>query len=361
MVYKPTTVIGSFPDEPGEINYVIDRQLMRGINIVCDGQLRCNMNAYFANTINGFNLNNDGKPILVGEISGLKPAGLDTIITDLRAAQDHLKKNPMARTYDVELKANITGPVTLGFNAALNGKPKGEALKLYDGYYKTDKNGKPVNTRFWKDIGIAMGQVLTAYEAAEVRHIQIDEPQISAEQKSTVPLFKVALKEILAAKRNKDTKIYYHSCGNIAHVYNEIVKLPGICGLSFEFAGTPSNLEIITRESLESNDKKLLLGIIKSSEPEPDDVLMEVYKGITAGMADGSCCSPDLLKAIEPHVKQGIAVYSAAAERVGEENILQINPDCGLGGFKQLGTKATIAAVSKLRILQEIQKRISKQ
>jgi methionine synthase II (cobalamin-independent) len=358
MVYKPITVIGSFPDKPGEINYVIDRQLRHGINIVCDGQLRCDMNIYFANTIEGFDVVSE-KPVLNRKISGLKPKGLDILVSDLRMAQGRIAKNAYSKVYPVELKANLTGPVTLGFSA-VNSAPLGEeALKLYDGFYRTDKNNKVVNTRFWKDIGVAMGKIVKAYETMGVRHIQIDEPMVSANKKSTIPMLEIALAEIIGARKNRDTKFYMHSCGPIGQRYNDFVKLEGIEALSFEFAGTPSNLELISRESLESNNKKLLLGIIKSNEPEPDDVLKEVYRGVTNDMYGGRYDDPELQAVLEPHINKCLEIYYAAAKKVGEENILQINPDCGLGGFRQLGTKATIAAVAKLRILQEVQKRIS--
>jgi len=361
MAYPKTTVIGSFPDAPGDVSYVIDRQLRHGINIVCDGQLRHDMNVYFAKTITGFDVTPENKPILIGNVSGINPTGLDVLVSDLRKAQEQIARNSLSRFYSVELKANITGPVTLGFTAANNGQLGEEALKLYDGFYRTDKNDntKVVNKRFWKDIGASMGMVVQAYETMGIRHIQIDEPMVSASKKSTIPMLKIALEEIIGARKNKNTKFYMHSCGDISHVYNELVELKSIEAFSFEFAGTPSNLEVISRESLESNNKKLLLGVIKSSEPEPSDVLMHVYKDMRSSMY-GKRCDWDAptSQVLEPHIIKCLEIYDAAAKKVGEENIAQINPDCGLGGFRQLGTSAIIASVSKLKILQEVQKRL---
>jgi methionine synthase II (cobalamin-independent) len=86
---------------------------------------------------------------------------------------------------------------------------------------------------------------------------------------------------------------------------------------------------------------------------------MHVYKDMRNSMYGKRCdCDTPTTNVLEPYIMKGIEVYDAAAKKVGEENIAQINPDCGLGGFRQLGTTATLASVSKLKILQEVQKRL---
>jgi methionine synthase II (cobalamin-independent) len=340
------TVIGSFPHGPGEVAKVLALQQKYEVDIVCDGQLRYDMNTYFARIINGFELGLD-KPHLTGKVCGVRSGELKELLGDLALANKYVAS---AHTggYKPELKANLTGPVTLAFSSAF------EAMEKY-GYkspFKLEK-GVVVNKQLWLDLGDAMNAIVKEYERIGIRHIQIDEPWISAERKSTVPFLRLALGRIISDDLNYGTEFYLHVCGDIKGRFKELAALDGISGLSFEFAGTPSNLEVLSEEALAGSDcpKRLLLGVLDSKEPEPDSVL---------GVVSLSESDEEIREAIRPYVRNALRIYAQAAGRTaGERNIAQINPDCGLGGFRRYGEKGPLAAASKLRILQEIKNEIN--
>jgi methionine synthase II (cobalamin-independent) len=338
-----TTVIGSFPHGPGEVAKVLALQQKYEVDIVCDGQLRYDMNTYFARAIYGFGLGLD-MPHLTGKVSGIRPEGLKELLDDLRLAKRYVG-SACAGGYKPELKANLTGPVTLVFSSAF------EAMEEY-GYkspFKLEK-GKVVNRQLWLDLGDAMNVIVKDYERLGIRHIQIDEPWISAEKKSTVPFLRLALERIISDDLKSETAFYLHVCGDIGGRFEELAALDGISGLSFEFAGSPSNLEVLSEEALASGKKKLLLGVLDSKSPEPDYVL---------GVVALSESDEEIREAVMPYVRDALKIYAQARSKVGEWNIAQINPDCGLGGFRRHGGKGPLAAASKLRILQEIKNEIN--
>jgi methionine synthase II (cobalamin-independent) len=95
-----------------------------------------------------------------------------------------------------------------------------------------------------------------------------------------------------------------HLCGTITKkLYDELLELE-FPVLSFGFSGQAEskNLEVVSRESLEENNKKLGVGFILNTELEDLQVTGKRLKNIV--------------------------------EKVGMENIAYLHPDCGFGSTK---------------------------
>ncbi len=74
----------------------------------------------------------------------------------------------------------------------------------------------------------------------------------------------------------------------------------GIISLAFSGAHESKNIEVVTKESLQENGKKLAAGFISNIVYEEKDVALR-------------------------------RLYTIA-EKVGRENLVQVHPDCGFGG-----------------------------
>ena len=286
------TVVGSFPrsDSPLEkaIRDVVDLQLYYGIDVITDGELRSNMIQYFEQ-IPGLERFGDGLRI-VGKIEPIERDRIDEFnkIKDYKIVKSILKS---LGKESGKIKITITGPMTLGTLCAstdING-----AMEHYDlGDEET----------LYSDFSHAL--LPLAERALNIgAYVQIDEPLLSTGQISLESTEKT-LRDFalgLPSFSIEEGKVSCHVCGSVKSVPNlyDVLLDSDIPILSIGFSGEKEkeNLDIISRESLEENGKKLAVGFISNVNVEDEKIIMKRYNRIE--------------------------------ENAGRENIRYIQPDCG--------------------------------
>ena len=288
------TVIGSFPksNSPFEkaLKEIVELQLHYGIDVIIDGELRCNMIQYF-DQIPGTQRQSNGLRI-VGKIEPLSVDRLNEFykIKDYETVRSILKS---VGREDVKAKITLTGPMTLGTICASTD------INSLAAHYDLDDE----YTLFSDFSNVLLPIVERALNIGA--YVQIDEPLLSSGQ---VPI-EIATKILkdfasrLPSKSIQKEKISCHVCGSIKSVpklYDLLLNLD-IPTLSFGFSGEieRENLDIISRASFEGHSKKLGAGFISNVNVEEDSVIIK------------------RLKRIE--------------KLVGRENIKYLHPDCGSG------------------------------
>jgi methionine synthase II (cobalamin-independent) len=288
------TVVGSFPksDSPLKkaIREIVDLQLCYGIDLITDGEQRCNMIQYFEQ-IPGLEILGDGLRI-AGKIEPIEPGKIDEYhkIRDYKTVKSILQNLGKQTT---KIKITITGPITLGTTCALLD------IKTASEHY--DLNDEKT---LYSDFSNALLPI--ARRALNMgAHVQIDEPLLSTGQ-ITINTAEKILKEFASSLPPfsvKEGKVSCHVCGSLKSVpglYNVLLGLQ-IPILSIGFSGEKEkeNLDIISKVSLEEHGKKLAAGFISNINVEDQRTIIERYKLIE--------------------------------ENAGRENIWYIHPDCGFG------------------------------
>jgi methionine synthase II (cobalamin-independent) len=287
-----TMVVGSFPKSNSlleeAIGEVVDLQLHYGIDLITDGELRCNMIQYFEQ-IPGLERLGDGLRI-VGQVEPIEQDEIDEFykIKDYRAVRSILESMGKG---SVKVKVGITGPMTLGTICASTDADS--TLQHYD---------LEEEEALYSDFSHALLPVVQ--RALDIgAYVQIDEPLLSTGQVSLESAGKV-LKDFasrLPSFSIEEEKVMCHVCGSIesvAGLYDVLLGL-GIPILSLGFSGEREreNFDVISRTSFEGHGKKLAAGFISNVNVEDESVAMERYRRI-----------------------EGI---------VGRENIKYVSPDCG--------------------------------
>jgi methionine synthase II (cobalamin-independent) len=291
---KPVkTVIGSLPPKGLEINvsirWAVELQLKNGIEVITDGEQRSDMIGYF-NSLPG--LAKKGNKIYIK--SKVKP--FDNIFQfvkfkDLNFVKRYLKE--IGRD-DVEVKATITGPVTLGFSCAVHG---------FGDYTGID------DINLYEDFARAINPIILEF-LRQGFHVQLDEPSLSQrvmDTKQAVNIVNLALDNV-PEWAEKELKISVHICGKLnRQLVKELVNL-NVIALSFAFSGLTESRNIDAIEKHYFKEKKLGAGCIKVQVVKRDDV-----------------------EDVETIVKR----LKKIEEKIGYENIAFIHPDCGLRGTKE--------------------------
>jgi 5-methyltetrahydropteroyltriglutamate--homocysteine methyltransferase len=173
----------------------------------------------------------------------------------------------------------------------------------------------------------------TKYVKTEV--ISIDEPSfgflnIAAESEVLCEVLEKAF-DFQGAVR----QIHLHSASRLP----DLLEVENIDVVSFEYAGSPKNIESVSRKMLEDADKHIRVGV---SRTDIDSIMAELNdKGVTKPTA-------------EQLVEKGEAIkkrYLSAKEKYGDRMTFT-GPDCGLGGWPtqeaaQLLLKRTVDAIKK--------------
>jgi 5-methyltetrahydropteroyltriglutamate--homocysteine methyltransferase len=266
-----TTVIGSYPlnyDILGSkaIEQAIEEQISANIDIVSDGQTRTDMISVYAGVLRGMEVKN-GKMRIVGKIS---TGNISKFVEDFKFAKSIAGKR-------AEVKAIITGPVTLASLSTLN-------TLAYKGYW--DK-------KLYNDISSALLNLALELEKAGAKHFQIDEPYLS------VKMNEISKEVIESIAMQLQCEVTLHVCGDISKIFDKLLTLEGVKILSHAFSGNPENLSIISREKLENANKILGFGCVNISSEQVEEE-----------------------KEIADLIKKGINL-------VGIENMI-VHPDCGM-------------------------------
>ena len=128
-------------------------------------------------------------------------------------------------------------------------------------------------------------------------------------------------------------QIHLHSAAGV----HDLLSVKNLDVLSFEYAGSPSNIQAVPKSMMEKADKQIRVGIART---DIDSILAELYeKGVSKP-------SPEqLLEPVETIRKR----FRSAKEKYGDRMTFT-GPDCGLGGWPSqdaaaLLLKRTVEAV----------------
>lgn len=198
------------------------------------------------------------------------------------------------------IKMPLTGPITLAASVKVGEKTAIEYPEIVE------------------KLAAFVAYIACHYDRAGASIICIDEPSlvyglyVGMETEFCTKVINTALERI----RNAVPSI--HVCGQMNTNITDILLSSKAVLLDHEFASIPGNLDMYTREVLESNKKVLGYGCVVSNiEP---NLLLEIQK-------DG-----DLQKVVEPVEVIEKRILEACG-RYGKENIV-LDPDCGFGGLK---------------------------
>jgi len=235
-----TTTIGSYPYDykklgTDAIRRAVQEQVDAGVDIVSDGQTRCNMIEYFAKNIEGYKW--DGKSIVDGKIGRGKP---EMFITDLALAQELAPR----------VKGIVTGPVTLVFASRINGS-------VYNGY--RDRS-------LYLDTANAILDIALAMERQGAEWIQIDEPSLS-----TGAPMDIAQEAIEIIATALTVPVALHICGDVKTIIERLLTLQGVITLSHGFKGE-DNMPILKNEKVIRSDKCIGLGCVDTKTNRVEDV-----------------------------------------------------------------------------------------
>lgn len=286
-----TTVIGSYPLGydllgPKAIVQAVEEQVAAGVQLVSDGQTRADMVSVYAGVLKGTVLKgegNDRKLHITGKIGLGDPSEM---VDDFLLARRTAGRR-------AQVKAILTGPVTIAFSSVLD-------TKDYRGFRDRE---------LYMDIAGALQGLSARYHDAGARHLQVDEPFFSV----GVPmdLAKEAVERI-ACSFGGETAI--HVCGDVSRIFDRLLDFRGVKVLSHAFAGNAANLGPVTRGKLADAGKVLGFGCIDTASERVE----------TAGE-------------VTALLRKGIGL-------AGRENIV-VHPDCGMRALPHAVAKAKLEAM----------------
>jgi 5-methyltetrahydropteroyltriglutamate--homocysteine methyltransferase len=216
-----TTVVGSYPVvKSGGLRSLFDPlhsavetavadQVLAGIDIISDGQVRGDMIGVFSAHLAGIK----GQEV----IGKVQPASSPIITGDTKFA---ITKAP-------KVKGIITGPTTLA-----------HGLHLGTPMYRNKEE-------LALDLAAALVVEARSLEAAGVALLQIDEPILSTGV-ADLAVAKQAIELIVASVRIPSCM---HVCGNLSDVIDGILAI-NVNVLDFEFSKNPKNLELFQSRDL---------------------------------------------------------------------------------------------------------------
>ena len=216
-----TTVVGSYPVVKGgglrslldplhsAVETAVSDQILAGIDIISDGQVRGDMIQAFSSHLAGIK----GQEV----IGKVQPASGPITTSDTKYA---IRKAP-------KVKGIITGPTTLA-----------HGLHLATPMYRN-------KDELALDLAAALVVEARSLEAAGITLIQIDEPILSTGV-ADLAIAKQAIDLITASLR---VPTCMHVCGNLADVIDGILKF-NVNVLDFEFSKNPKNLELFGSRDL---------------------------------------------------------------------------------------------------------------
>ncbi|MBO3801084.1 MAG: hypothetical protein QXS21_03555 [Thermoproteota archaeon] len=279
-----TTVIGSFPrlheNLKKSIRLVVDLQVNIGIDIISDGEQRADMLSYMSNSMYGLSKANE-KIFITGKIKPIKEITTSFKVVDFLEAKSYVKE----KGYENKLKVGITGPVTLGFSAAINNL----------GPYKSLRDKELYN-----DVAVVVNKIARQIQFYDGL-VQIDEPGVSAGFLSP-DLVEEPLNIATEGLDPKMTSI--HACGRInSNVLKALGKIRNTSVLSLEFAGSSSNIDVLSKNLSSISSKTIGVGCMKVNVLSQEDLTS---------------------------IESSINIIKDVFSTVGPNKIAYVHPDCGL-------------------------------
>jgi len=279
-----TTVIGSLPrlheDIGKAIRLAVDLQVETGIDIVSDGEQRTDMLSYLSNSMQGLKVDGD-KIYITGRIKPVENIEESFKIVDCLEAKRHI----VEKGYSNTLKISVSGPVTFGFSAALKSA----------GPY-----GSVRNMELYNDVALVINKLAKLIQSYDCL-IQIDEPGVSAgfldPEKTREPIE-------IAVEGLEPNLTSMHVCGKLnPKTVKSLSAVRNVETLSLEFAGSPGNIDLLSRSILEDNSKKIGVGCMRVNVLSRDDL------------------TPP---------EAAVEIIRKIVSKIGVENVAYIHPDCGL-------------------------------
>lgn len=286
------TVVGSFPPKKLPLREAIERavdiQLAHGLDVVTDGEQRTDMINYFK-SLPGLGMKSSG-PYVKSKIMPFEKPEDFSKLEDLQYVREYLKSK---NREDVEVKVSITGPITLGFACACNG------VEYYD---------RMTDIRLYSDFASALKPLATAI-ARTGCYLQVDEPSLSIRVMEAAQAVKI-VNEVLSgvpSSVHEEGRLIVHVCGALNRpLFEDLMSLdaPSL-SLAFGAPTVKGNLEAISKLSLQGHRKKLGVGCVSVQAKTEKDV--------------------DALDVVIQRVNM-------IRDKVGEEQIAFVHPDCGMRG-----------------------------
>ncbi|HOX36313.1 MAG TPA: methionine synthase [Methanoregulaceae archaeon] len=248
-----TTVVGSYPVVKGggirsifdplhsALEIAVSDQVVAGVDIISDGQVRGDMIGAFSGKIPGIK----GQEV-VGKI---QPAASPITVSDTR----------FARSKAPRVKGIVTGPSTLA-----------HGLHIATPMYRSKEE-------LATDLAAALIPEARALEAAGITLLQIDEPILS----TGIADLSVAKDAVEAITRSVHVPVCMHVCGNLGNVIDEILKF-SVQVFDFEFSKNPANLDLMSRRDL--GGRMIGYGCVDSTTDEVEPVA-EIRRRIEKGVA----------------------------------------------------------------------------
>ncbi len=172
-------------------------------------------------------------------------------------------------------------------------------------------------------------------EHVKTEVISIDEPSLGFLDLETNKAIICRILEKAFDIKGVVRQIHLHSASRVA----DLLSVKNIDVLSFEYAASPRNIEIVTRKMLESASKQIRVGI---SRTDIDSIIAELHdKGIS---------SPSIEQLVE--TEEIIRKRFDFAKKKYGECLAFTGPDCGLGSWPSqeaasLLLKRTVTSIKK--------------
>jgi methionine synthase II (cobalamin-independent) len=279
-----TTVIGSLPrlheDLREAIRLAVDLQVETGIDIVSDGEQRTDMLSYLSNSMQGLKTNGE-KISITGRIRPVENIEESFRVVDFLEARKRIAE----KGYSNGLKIGISGPITFGFSAALrNPGPYGNVR----------------NIELYNDVALVVNRVARLIQSYGCM-IQFDEPGVSAGFLDPARI----LEPIEIATEGLEPRLTsIHVCGKLnLKTVRCLTMVRNVGVLSLEFAGSPGNIDLLSRSVLEDSAKRIGVGCVRVNVLSKDDLT-----------------TPE----------SAVGVIGKTVSKIGFENVAYIHPDCGL-------------------------------
>ncbi|MCX8183774.1 MAG: hypothetical protein N3F08_05085 [Crenarchaeota archaeon] len=284
-----TTVIGSLPrlheDLRTAIRLAVDLQVETGIDIVSDGEQRTDMLSYLSNSMQGLKF--DGEKIsITGRIRPVENMQESFKIVDCLEARKHI----VEKGYSNMLKISVSGPITFGFSAALrNAGPYGNIR----------------NIELYNDVANVINRIARLIQSYECL-VQIDEPGVSA---GFLDPEKIREPIEIAVEGLEPGLTSIHVCGKLNQkTVKSLSMVKNVSIFSLEFAGSPGNIDLLSRNVFENSSKKIGVGCMRVNVVSKDDLTT---------------------------LEAALEIIRNAISKIGVENVAYVHPDCGLRKTKR--------------------------
>jgi len=171
----------------------------------------------------------------------------------------------------------------------------------------------------------------------ETKVVSIDEPSFGFNNIQAPPEVICDVLEKTFDFKGVKKQVHLHSAAGV----HDLLFVENLDVLSFEYAASPGNIEIVPKSMLERADKQIRVGIART---DIDSIRAELYeKGIAKPSAEQLVEPEDTIR----------KRFGVAKEKYGDRMTFT-GPDCGLGGWPsqeaaELLLKRTVGAVKTAR------------